>query len=125
MISDVEADDEENLTAASSRICKGMSKKKMASNIAGRKSQWPERLLNDMIDTITGDEYVKKKLIFENNRSQKSSEIYESILDKMKACAYERNEAVELSCMQVSNKFRKVVSVFKRAAMLMKSASGI
>ena len=102
-----------------------MSRKKLVRKRAGRKSQWPERLLNDMIDIITGDEYLKKKLIFTNNRNQKNSEIYESILDKMKACANERNEAVEFSCMQIRNKFKKVVSECKRAAMLMKSASGI
>jgi len=48
-----------------------MSRKKMARKRAGRKSQWPERFLNDMIDIITGDEYLKKKLTFTNNRNQK------------------------------------------------------
>jgi len=48
-----------------------MSRKKMVRKRAGRKSQWPERLLNDMIDIITGDEYLKKKLTFTNNRNQK------------------------------------------------------
>ena len=45
----------------------------------------------------------------------------------MKACANQRNEAVEFSCniLAIRNKFRKVVSECKRAAMLMKSASGI
>ena len=35
--SEGETDDEENLTAASSKICKGMSKKKMVRKRAGRK----------------------------------------------------------------------------------------
>ena len=78
-----------------------------------------------MIDIINGDEYFKKKFIFTNNRNQKSSEIYESILDKIKVYAIERNDAAEFSCMQISNKFKKVVSECKRAAMLAKSASGI
>ena len=80
-----------------------------------------------MIDIINGDEYLKKKLIFTNNRNQKNSEIYKNILDKIKVCANERNEAAELSCMQISNNFKKVVSESecKRAVMLTKSASGI
>ena len=126
--SEGETDDEVNLTAASSRIGKGMSRKKMVRKRTGRMSQWPEHLLNNMIDIITGDEYFNNKLIFTKNRKPKNSEIYESILDKMKACANEAvegNEAVEFSCMHIRNKFKKVVSECKRAAVLMKSASGI
>ena len=37
-----------------------MSRKKMVRKRAGRKSQWPERLLNEMIDIIAGDEFFKK-----------------------------------------------------------------
>ena len=66
-----------------------------------------------MIDIITSDEYFKKKLIFTSNRNQKYSEIYESIVDKMKACVVERNEDVESSCMQIRNKFKKAMSEYK------------
>ena len=94
-------------------------------NRPGRKAQWPEGLLNDLVDIIVNDEYFRKKLILTNTKSQKNYEIYQRVLLELKRCASEKNEACPYTAIQLRTKFKKSISECKKAAMLMKYATGI
>ena len=70
-------------------------------------------------------EYFKKKLIFTNTMNQKNAEIYEKILSALKERANDRDEDVSFNVIQLRNKFKKIVSECKKAALLMRTATGI
>ena len=47
------------------------TKKNGKKNKTGRKAQWTDSLLSDMIDIVVSSEYYKKKLIFTNTKNKK------------------------------------------------------
>ena len=119
---DCEDDDEEDdeIDAVLNKFGKKRSKKK-----SGRKAKWSESLLNDAVDIIVNDEYLKKKLIFENTKNCRNAEMYMKVLKKLRERAAERDENVPFTEVQLRTRFEKAVSDCKKAALTMKSASGI
>ncbi|XP_065060341.1 uncharacterized protein LOC135687663 [Rhopilema esculentum] len=95
-------------------------KKRKKEKKSGRKTSWP-----DFIDIIVSNEYFKKKLIFQNGKNQKNGEIYGNILKELKKRVHARNENCNYTVIQLRNKFKKVVGECKKAALVMKTASGI
>ena len=100
-------------------------KKRKKEKKSGRKTSWPDTLLADFIDIIVSNEYFKKKLIFQNVKNQKNGEIYGNILKELKKRVHARNENCNYTVIQLRNKFKKVVGECKKAALVMKTASGI
>ncbi|XP_065053396.1 uncharacterized protein LOC135682438 [Rhopilema esculentum] len=100
-------------------------KKRKKEKKSGRKTSWPDTLLADFIDIIVSNEYFKKKLIFQNVKNQKNGEIYGNILKELKKRVHARNENCNYTVIQLRNKFKKVVGECKKAAFVMKTASGI
>lgn len=45
--------------------------KKTSKNKGGRKAQWSQSLLGDLVDILISSDYYKKKLIFTNTNNQK------------------------------------------------------
>ena len=45
--------------------------KQKSSRRPGRKAQWSNTLLNDLIDIIVNNEYFRRKLIFTKTKNQK------------------------------------------------------
>ena len=91
----------------------------------GRKAKWCESLLSDLVDIIISSDYYKKKLIFTNTKNQKNGEIYEQILATLKERASERGEEVPFTNIQLRTKFKKVIAECKKAALTIKTATGI
>lgn len=118
LIGDDDADDDDAGDLSFSRM--GKTKKR-----PGRKPHWSDTLLNDMIDIIVNDEYFRKKLIFTNTKNQKNSEIYSKLLLQLQKRCSERNDSCPYSAPQLRTKFKKCVAECKKAAMTMKTASGI
>ena len=58
----------------------------------GRKAQWPESLLADMVDIIVTSDYFTRKLIFVNSKNQKNGEVYLKVVDQMIERAKTRGE---------------------------------
>lgn len=91
----------------------------------GRKGRWTDDILNDFIDIIASDDYFKKKLIFINTKNQQNGVIYEKILNELKIRCRERGEEFDCTVAQARNKFKKCVSECKKAALTLKTATGI
>ena len=91
----------------------------------GRKAQWTESLLNDMVDIIVSNDYLKNKLIFTNSKNQKNSEVYQKVLNELKKRTEARGEDFPFTVKQLRTKFKKVVGECKKAALVMRTASGI
>ena len=120
----VESD--ENVEELNFFVRKKASKVKKTSNKkAGRKAQWSQSLLGDLVDIIISSDYYKKKLIFTNTKNQKNGDIYQKILGELKERASNRGEEVPFNNIQLRTKFKKAVSECKRAALTVKTATGI
>ena len=113
-----EEDDE--IDEVLNKFAKKRSKKK-----SGRKAKWSESLLNDAVDIIVNDEYLRKKLTFENTKNCRNTEMYMKVLKQLRERAAERDENVPFTEVQLRTRFKKAVSDCKKAALTMKSASGI
>ena len=82
-------------------------------------------LINDMVDIIINDENYKRKLIFTNVKNQKNGNIYSKILEEMKKRSSLRKECVPFTIVQLLTKFKKLIGECKKAALPIKSATGI
>ena len=118
MICSVDEDDDDSTDEGKSQKKNGKNLKKKA----GRKAQWPESLIGDMVDIIVSTEYLRNKLIFQNCKNQKNSDVYQKVLNELKKRAERRDEEVQFSAVQLRTKFKKLVAECKKAALLMKTA---
>ena len=49
----------------------------------GRRAQWEDQHVNDLIETIRENEYFQRKLIFTNNKPQKNKEVYDKAIKEI------------------------------------------
>lgn len=99
---------------------KGAKKKK-----SGRRSKWPEKALDDLIDIVVSNSNFKTKLIFTNSKNQRNGSIYEKVLEELKARASSRGEEITFTANQLRSKFKKCVGFCKQAALTQRTATGI
>ena len=91
----------------------------------GRKEKWSNSLVDDMIDIVVNNNYYKKRLIFVNVKNQKNTDIYENVLKDLKDRAMVRGEDVPFTSTQLRTKFKKAVAECKKAALTIKTSTGI
>ena len=117
---ETESDDTDDALQLFVKKGKGAIKKESA-----RKSKWPEKVLDDFIDIVVSSNSYKRKLIFTHCKSQKNGPIYEKILEELNVRAFSRGEVITSTVPQLRSKFKKCVSVYKRAVLTQKAATGI
>ena len=114
-----------NIERAEEGSEEGKTGKKLARKKAGRRGQWSSSLLDDFVDMIVNNENYKKKLVFQNTKYQQNGVLYDSILQELKRRAAARGDVVEFTVSQLRNKFKKCVSDCKKAALTIKTATGV
>ena len=77
-----------------------------------------------LIDSVVNNDCFKSKLIFTNTK-KKTRPIYCKKLSEMKKRASNKNESVTFTPNQVCTKFKKAIQLCKKAALTVKTASGI
>lgn len=102
-------------------------KRKTARKSKGRKGNWKESHIDDMIDIIVNNEKYKKRLIFTNVKKQKNTEVYDSILNEIKERYAGRNpeSTFPFNVQQMRTKFKWCVSTCKKLSMTIRTATGI
>eukprot|EP00794_Sanderia_malayensis_P012532 gene12532-13818_t len=120
-----ESEDEDRLANFRKIMGKKRKSAKNAKSKPGRKAQWSDTLVNDMVDIIASDEYLQKRLIFTNSKNQKNTAMYEKVLMSLKSRSAARNDDCPFTAVQMRTKFKKLVAECKKTAMLMKTPSGI
>ena len=91
----------------------------------GRKPRWSQAVLDDFIDIIVSSDQYKKKLIFQNVKCQQNAEIYGKIREELKRRCISRGGNFSFTVEQLRSKFKKCVSECKRAALTIKTGTGI
>ena len=111
--------DVESVSSQTSRPNSGSKKK------AGRRPTWREDDVTDLVDIVCNSEYFKRKIIFTNSKNTKNNEIYGKLLKDLKERAFVRGDEFSFTVNQVSNKLKKLISECKKAALTIKTATGI
>lgn len=114
-------------SSAESDFDLGSRKRKAKRKTKGRKGNWKESHIDDMIDVIVNSESYKRKLIFTNVKKQKNSEVYEDILmDISKRCSERKPPTTfPFNVQQMRTKFKWCVSTCKKLSMTIRTATGI
>eukprot|EP00112_Aurelia_sp_Birch-Aquarium-sp1_P002198 Seg1236.7 transcript_id=Seg1236.7/GoldUCD/mRNA.D3Y31 product="hypothetical protein" protein_id=Seg1236.7/GoldUCD/D3Y31 len=94
---------------------------------AGRKSCWPEKAIDEVVDIICENEYYRKRLIFTNNKASKNLEIYSKIVNEARRVRLNERgtSSFEFTPVQTKTKFKSCVATCKKASMTRKCGSGI
>ena len=91
----------------------------------GRRSVWSDAVVDDLVDIVASNEIYKKKLLYENTKKISNTLLYEGILETIKGRADERGEICTFTVEQLRNKFKSCVCWCKKAALTVKTATGI
>ena len=91
----------------------------------GRRPSWEEDAVDDLVNIICEDDYMKRKLIFENTKNKRNSELYEKIIREVKKSCENRDKTFEFDVKQTRTKFKSCISICKNAAMTIRTASDI
>ena len=102
-----------------------ISKQDFKSKKAGRKAQWSESCTDDLVDIICNNETYQKKLISTNVKTAKNGCYYEQIIKEIRKRCLSRGENFTYVVSQTREKFKRCISECKKAALTLKTASGI
>ena len=91
----------------------------------GKKSAWPNDITDDLVDVITSDEHLKRKLIFTNMKTTKNGELYSKAIRLVRDRCRARGQEFNFAIAQTRTKFKGCISECKKAALTCKTASGI
>ena len=103
----------------------GTRKTKKGNRKPGRKAKWTDECTDDLVDIICNNEVYKKRIIFTNIKTSKNGGYYEKIVKELKERCARRAESFSYDVNQTREKFKHLVAECKKAALIMKTASGI
>ena len=91
----------------------------------GRKGQWPEHFVDDLVDVILDDETLKEKLLLTNVKNKKNGQYCGKVIELISLRCKERNEEFSFSVAQTRQKFKRCINICRDAVMKVKTSSGI
>jgi len=99
--------------------------KSSTSRKPGRKAVWRETVITDMVDIICSSEHLRKNLIFRNTSRSRNTAFYTDVVKPLKERLASRGENFPFDVSQTRNKFKKCVAECKKAALTIRTATGI
>ena len=99
------------------------AKKKGAKR--GPRGLWKQDLVDDLVDIVITNDYYKKNLIFVNTKTQQNGKVYEKVLKELKSRSEGKGKSVPFTVGQVRTRFKKCISECKKAALTIKTATGV
>ncbi|CAH3159164.1 unnamed protein product [Porites lobata] len=100
-------------------------KKKNKRAKRGPRGLWVQYIVDDLVDIITTNDYYQRKLIFVNTKNQQNGKVYEKVLKELKSRAGGKGNSVPFTVAQVRTKFKKCISECKKAALTIKTPTGV
>ena len=86
---------------------------------------WPEIAVTDLVDIILENEKYKTKLLLTNTKNVKSGVYHDQVITELKKRFEERDEEFTCNVPQTGSKFKRCVRICRKAALTIKTASGI
>ena len=78
-----------------------------------------------MVDIVCNSEYYKKKIIFTNSKTSKNNYVYSKLKNHLQERLSARGQDLQFTVAQLRNKLKKLISKCKKAALTVKTATGI
>ena len=100
-------------------------KKRKKSAKRGRKCLWSEIAVTNLVDIILENEKYKTKLLLTNTKNVKNGVYYDQVITELKKRFEERDEEFTYNVPQTGSKFKRCVRICRKAALTIKTASGI
>ena len=100
-------------------------KKRKKSAKRGRKCLWSEIAVTNLVDIILENEKYKTKLLLTNTKNVKNRLYYDQVITELKKRFEERDEEFTCNVPQTGSKFKRCVRICRKAALTIKTASGI
>ena len=91
----------------------------------GRKCQWSETLVNDLVDIIVENDKYRQKLLMTNTKNAKNGQYMDCVVKELKERCVDRGEVFPFDTNQTRQKFRRCVVACTAAALKIKTSSGI
>ena len=115
-----EDSDEEDDDSEIMGVTKPREKKKK-----GRKSQWSDACIEDLVDIILEDDKLKEKLLFTNVKNVKNGQYYAEVRKEIETRCVNRGEGFKYNVNQCRSKFKRCQSLCRKALLFIKTKSGI
>ena len=90
----------------------------------GRKAQWRDCHVADMVDVICSNDNFSRKLIFTNSKNTRNNEVYVQVLKEVEK-RYTGSSSFPFSTGQMRTKFKRCVAECKKLALTIKTATGV
>ena len=90
----------------------------------GRKAQWRDCHVADMVDVICSNNNFSRKLIFTNSKNTRNNEVYVQVLKEVEK-RYTGSSSFPFSTGQMRTKFKRCVAECKKLALTIKTATGV
>ena len=91
---------------------------------AGRKCQWPETTVTDLVERFLENDKFKTKLLLTNTKNTKNAICYEQVIAELKKRLEER-EVFNFNTKKTRSKLKRCVSLCRKADLTIKTSSGI
>ena len=99
--------------------------KKAKNGKKSRRGQWPEYMVDDLVDIILENDKYKEKLLLTNVKNVKNGQYYTKVIEELKERCKERKEDCTFNVAQTRQKFKRCVTICRNAVMKVKTSSGI
>ena len=98
--------------------------KKKNNKRPGRKAQWHDSHVADMVDVICSNDNFARKLIFTNSKNTKNNEVYCKVQKEVEK-RYTGSSNFPYSTGQMRTKFKRCIAECKTLALTIKTATGV
>ena len=119
--SEVDSEEDEEVSRILGKFVKKNSKKQKV----GRKPQWTTILATEVVDIILENDKFKEKSLLTNVKNSKNSQYYPQVIDELKDRCKQRDSIFTYGLNLTRQIFKRCVSIFREAALKIKTASGI
>ena len=100
-------------------------KGKAKENKKGRKYQWKESFVDDLVDIKVENEKYRQMLLLTNVKNAKNGQYMESVVKEIQERCAELGQEFPHDVNQTRQKFRRCVQACRLAALKTKTSSGI
>ena len=115
--SEVDSEEDEEVSRILGKSVKKNSKNKMlVENTI---------LMEHLVDIILENDTFKEKLFLTNVKNSKNSQYYQQVMDELKDRCKQRDRIFTYDLNQTRQKIKRCVSICRKAALKIKTASGI
>ena len=99
--------------------------KKLKKGKKERRVQWPEHLVDDLVDIILDNDKYKEILLLTNAKKVKNGQYCDKVIEELKERCSKRGEEFPFHVAKARQKFKRCIDICRDAVMKVKASYGI